>query len=86
MSTKLASMASTSNYGRNPWKVDQVHPSDLIVNKFQSWDIIVPTARQERSQGENRNVDRFFMPRDSFTFHGRNKEGQLSNRAEQLSN
>ena len=47
--------------------------------------IIVPTARQGRSQGENGNVDRFLMPRDSFTFRGRNEEGQLSNRAEHLS-
>ena len=47
--------------------------------------IIVPTARQGRSQGENGNVDRFLMPRDSFTFRGRNEEGQLSNRVEQLS-
>ena len=48
--------------------------------------IIVPTARQGRSQGENGNVDQFLMLQDSFTFHGRNEEGQLSNRAEQLSN
>ena len=47
--------------------------------------IIVPTARQGQSQGENGNVDQFLMPRDSFTFRGRNEEGQLSNRAEHLS-
>ena len=47
--------------------------------------IIVPTARQGRSQGENGNVDPFLMRRDSFTFRGRNEEGQLSNRAEHLS-
>ena len=41
--------------------------------------IIVPTARHGLSQGENGNVDRFLMPRDSFTFRGRNEEGQLSN-------
>ena len=47
--------------------------------------IIVPTGRYGRSQGENRNVDQFLMQQDNFTFHGRNEEGQLSNRAEHLS-
>ena len=47
--------------------------------------IIVPTARQGQSQGENGNVDQFLMLRDSFTFWSRNEEGQLSNRAEHLS-
>ena len=46
---------------------------------------IVPTARHGQSQGENGNVDQFLMPRDSFTFRGRNEEGRLSNRAEHLS-
>ena len=54
-------------------------------SKEEGIRIIVPTARQGRSQGENGNVDRFLMPRDSFTFRGRNEEGQLSNRAEHLS-
>ena len=48
--------------------------------------IIVSMARHGQSQGENGNGNRFFMPQDSFTFHGRNEEGQLSNRVEQLSN
>ena len=52
---------------------------------FLEQGIIVPTARQGPSQGENGNVDKFLMPRDSFTFRGRNDEGQLSNRAEHLS-
>ena len=56
-----------------------------VQNKKKRSRIIVPTARQGRSQGENGNVDRFLMPRDSFTFRGRNEEGQLSNRAEHLS-
>ena len=40
MSRKMASTASAANktYNWNPWKVEQVHPSDLIVDKFQSWD------------------------------------------------
>ena len=29
---------TTNIYKWNPWKVDQVHPSDIIVNKFQTWD------------------------------------------------
>ena len=48
-------------------------------------NLIVSTARHGQPQGENGNVDRFLMPRDSFTFRGRNEEGQLSNRAEHLS-
>ena len=51
----------------------------------QAKGLIVPTARQGQSLGENGTVDRFLMPRDNFTFRGRNEEGQLSNRAEHLS-
>ena len=43
MCTKVVSMTlmaseTNNNYKWNPWKVDQVHPSDIIVNKFQTWD------------------------------------------------
>ena len=51
----------------------------------QAKGLIVPTARQGQSLGENGTVDRFLMPRDNFTFRGRNEEGQLSNRVEHLS-
>ena len=68
-------------------RLDSSPPRFLNGQKSLAWLglIIVPTARQGRSQGENGNVDRFLMPRDSFTFRGRNEEGQLSNRAEHLS-
>ena len=35
----------------NPWLVKQVHPSDLIVDKFQSWD---STAAKPRLKAWNR--------------------------------
>ena len=37
-STASATSKNIVNENWNPWKVQQVNPSDLIVNKFQSWD------------------------------------------------
>ena len=47
--------------------------------------IYVPTAQENDTQGQNGSEDRFHLPRDSFTFRGRNEGWQLSNRAQQLS-
>ena len=39
--------------------------------------IIVPTARQSVSLGQNGNVDQFFLPRESFTFRDRREVGRV---------
>lgn len=38
--SNLASVAPKNNSSEdwNPWQIEQVHLSDLIVDKFQSWD------------------------------------------------
>ena len=43
----------------------------------EAYRIIVPTARQSVSQGQNGNAGQFFFPRDSFTFRDWREVGQV---------
>ena len=44
---------------------------------FKEIRIIVPTARQSVSLGQNGNEDQFFLPRESFTFRDRREVGRV---------